>query len=237
MSERPGPDGPFEEKNDSRPEGNRGASEDGMNPELEKPQSPDKARHDLPEELASLHAEVSRVLSETAAIRVELSALREEFAHSRTENRVLTDLSDRCRKFTERFYEREVLGPILLVLMTIADRARQEIARLQRLMNDRGTRPKLEITLGLQHLIDARRADLIQIEDILASYGAERYQYPGEAFDPRRQECRKLILCQSTESHGHVAHRLSPGYRRNGEILRPERVTVYKHEPEKNERR
>lgn len=235
MNEREGQDPSLEKKADSSADGSISDDEARMNPHPKKPQSSDTSRQDLPEVMASLCAEVSRIASCTVGVRTELRALRDEIAQLKTEKQALTHLSDRCRELTERFHEREVLYPILFTLMTIADRARQEVARLRRLMNEQSGKIGLEGLIIMRHLIEARNADRIRVEDVLASYGVQPYQEQGEVFNASCQNLAQSVACDKPELHGRIASRLSFGYRRNGEILRPERVKVYRQNPVQNE--
>jgi molecular chaperone GrpE len=66
-----------------------------------------------------------------------------------------------------------------------------------------------------------------EVEDALYRQGVERYETPGDAFDPRRQQALKTLPAPVPELEGRVAERLRPGFSRGERVLRSERVVVF----------
>ncbi|NLO38238.1 MAG: nucleotide exchange factor GrpE [Ruminiclostridium sp.] len=66
------------------------------------------------------------------------------------------------------------------------------------------------------------------LQDVLYRQNIESYSVPGNEVDVRQQ---KIISTQETTDeslHNKVATRLAVGYEKNGSVLRPERVSIYK---------
>ena len=144
-----------------------------------------------------------------------------------TENRLLSDMHDQCRVLQERFHEREVLLPIFRALIGIADRSRNETAKLRATLNDQQRGLELDVVLALRHLVDAREADRIELDALLATFGVEFYRHEGDRFEASQQKCVKRVRTTTRERHERIAVRLLPGYRRDGTVIRPECVGVY----------
>ena len=148
-----------------------------------------------------------------------------ELASSRASlDRLLGDLREQNQKFTERFHEREVIQPVLLTLIGIADRCReQEIAFTKRAQRS----PSIEIARAWFAARDARRADRTDIQNALSNLGVASYRGTNARFDAATQNIAARELTGDADRHGCVAGHLRPGYRRHGVIVRPEMVSVY----------
>ncbi len=161
------------------------------------------------------------------AVDQRLVAMNTDLGQLGTESRVLSEMHDQCRTLQERFHEREVLLPIFRALIGIADRCRNEAAKMRATLNNQERGLELDVVLALRHLLDAREADRIELEALLATLGVEVYQHGGDLFQAGLQKCVKRIRTSRPERHERVAVRLLPGYRRDETIVRPECVGVY----------
>ena len=65
------------------------------------------------------------------------------------------------------------------------------------------------------------------IELLLGQHGVERFQAPGDAFDPRRQTVIRAVQTDDPGRVGQIAERLRPGFEQGEVLLQKERVAVY----------
>ena len=129
-------------------------------------------------------------------------------------------------QLAEQFHEREVLMPMALALVVIADRARQKCDRIRKRLSKRhGTNKSAR--LALKQLIEAREADLVEIENTLSVFGVESYERHEDHFDAALQKCIERVTCDDPQKHMKIARCLLPGYRREKRVIRPELVSVY----------
>ncbi len=159
-------------------------------------------------------------------IRNRLAALESELQRLQLDSAVLTELHQDYRKLREQFHEREVLGPLFRGLIAIADRCRQELAvacgrfaRFDQLPAAEGG--------ALTATLSARRADLVEIEALLATYGVIPFHHHGPVFESATQRCVERVRTTTATRRHQIARRLLPGYRRGTVVLRPEHVSVY----------
>jgi molecular chaperone GrpE (heat shock protein) len=142
-------------------------------------------------------------------------------------DRIIAQLSARCRTLSEQFYEREVLLPVIHSLIGIADRARQQIAK-SKSVHDKYDDGQAESEAKiLAYLVDGRNADLMELENALANLGVESYCRPQNTFDPATQKCINHVESEEEILNGRIARRLLPGYKRDNKIIRKECVNVY----------
>jgi len=161
------------------------------------------------------------------AIGETLKTLQQQQANLGDQRRVIAEMHDQSRKLTEQFHEREVLGPLFFTVIGILDRHRQETGKVERSLTKHLSSRNWRGTAALGHILDARTADRLEMENLLANLGVEPFEHPGPQFEPRLQKCVARVACDDPARQHHVAQRLQPGYRRNGKILRQELVTVY----------
>lgn len=171
-----------------------------------------------------LSTQLAGMLESQTALLVEVQQLS-------AQDRVLTDLQDQCRFYRERFFEREVLDPVLRGLIGLADRIRRDIGRLRNLVTSHA---KGTGTLALTQILEMRQADLIEVETLLAGLGTEPFIHPEDGFNASVQTCRGRVTTSEPSRHGRIADRLLPGYRREDRVVRRELVKVYVTNPQSN---
>jgi len=176
--------------------------------------------------IRSMGSDVKTCLQEFAKLLAEIQRLK-------TDDRVLTELSQRCRELTEQHYEREFLTPVFLTLIGILDRACQQIVNLEGFHKTAGN-SNTPAVLAIRYLLESRVADRVEIENLLANYAVEPFQSPDDKFDPTCQKCISQQPCADTTLHGCIAQRLLPGYRRYGKVLRRECISIYISEKKEN---
>lgn len=65
------------------------------------------------------------------------------------------------------------------------------------------------------------------LELLLGQNGVERFQAPGDAFDPRRQTAIRMVPADDPAQVGQIAERLRPGFEQGDALLQKERIAVY----------
>jgi len=181
--------------------------------------------------LVALSQQLSAVVLESQAqtkqAREGHSRVMKELEDLSLGKHVLEGMAEQARVLQERFHEREVLLPVFCSLIGIADRLRRERARLANLARRCGQDLELELGLTVRHLVSARKADLEEIETVLANFGVEVFRHPGQDFNAHVQTCVKPVPVKHGQLTGQIAERLLPGYQRGEEIIQAERVNVY----------
>ena len=133
-------------------------------------------------------------------------------------------MQDQNRKFKEQFHEREVLRPILLLLIGIADRCRDQQAAFGKKAKGCAAPEVAEAWVCAKA---ARIADRTEIENVLAILGVTPLRSESAKFDASTQHAVRHVPTSNPTYGGHVAARLRPGYGRNGHVVRSEMVSVY----------
>ena len=174
------------------------------------------------EQLSALTAQIAGL---AAAQDVVLGTIKE----LGVQDRVLGEMHDQTRRLREGFHEREVLHPIFRSLIGIADRCRQENAKLRGAIAAHALHRDVDHALVVQHLVNARKADVIELEALLTRFGVESFESTGQQFHAQWQRCVKRIPTSRQQRVGKIAERLLKGYRRGDAVIRREHVTVYVH--------
>ena len=174
-----------------------------------------------------LEARLVAIGSEVKAVKEGIAGFAKELERLRTDDRVLTEMHDRCRTLSERFHEREVLDPVFLCLIGILDRCDQETRRIEEQMKKASTRHSWARVAIVGYLLQARNADRLEVGNLLANHGVVAFEHPDERFDPAFQRCTKRVETSRVDHHQRIAERVRPGYRRGDKIIRPECVSVY----------
>ena len=175
----------------------------------------------VPTEPADTQAEFLGDLNE------KVGAIADEIQRLRVDDAVLSDIHQQYRALREQFHERDVLSPIFRGLIGLTDRCRREKARHRQVLESLADQARLESVLAVRQLVEARDADVVEIEALLGQFGVERFSNPGASFDASVQRCVTSVPTSKPQAHQRIAKRLLPGYRRHGRIIRPEYVNVY----------
>ncbi|MFA6186472.1 MAG: nucleotide exchange factor GrpE [Phycisphaerae bacterium] len=173
------------------------------------------------------HEPPNDLTAKIAEIGSKLDLLIPEVKELKASEAVIAELSARHKELNEQFYEREVLSPILFCLIAIADRCHQQIKELQKVLG-KHAQSKNELGIAaIKYLIDARKGDLVEIENILAKYSVESFKNSDQKFDPVSQKYIDTSPCEQAEQNGLIAQKLLPGYKRYEKVIRKECVVVY----------
>lgn len=157
----------------------------------------------------------------------QLSQIVQQTDQLKAADSIIAELSTRCRTLSEQFYEREVLLPVIHCLISIADRARQQIAKTKTVRAKYADGQNESESKVLAYLVDGRNADLMELENALANLGVESYCHPQKTFEPSMQKCITRVESEEEILNGRIACHLLPGYKRDGRIIKKECVNVY----------
>src|SRR3989339_424577 len=126
--------------------------------------------------LDAITAKIAEIGTNLESCSEKLDSLVPEVKEIRASEKVIAELSARHKELNEQFYEREVLSPILFCLIAIADRCHQQIKELQKVLGKHAQSKNEAGITAIKYLIDARKGDLVEIENILAKYGVESFK-------------------------------------------------------------
>lgn len=201
------------------------ASQESRRTEATSP--PQDSEQSMVEHLDLLEGKINRISAGTRVCAEQLAGVSKQVAELKATDQVLAELSTRCRQLGENFYEQEVLSVVFRCLIGIADKCRQQIKEIEQLPGIHPGGSSSPAARANTYLLEARRVDLVEVEDALANLGVEPFEHLSESFDPSVQKCINRIESPGRHLHGQVAARLLPGYQRNGKVIRPEYVDVY----------
>ncbi len=182
------------------------------------------AQSDISQRMAR---ELEQVGSAVRGFQAAHTDLATEMQRLKADEKVVTGLHERCRALSERFYQREVLRPTLLRLISIADRCREDEAQIKSWFEDRNTDSKPAVHRVFRCLLRARTFDRLEIESALGDLDVVPFQRQAEDFSPHNQKALARVATSQQSLHGQIAGRIRPGYQRGDEIIRPEWVYVY----------
>lgn len=74
-----------------------------------------------------------------------------------------------------------------------------------------------------------------ELQDILYRQGIEPYSVEEDEVDVKRQKIIATVKTDVQADGNHVAERTAKGYEKNGRVLRPERIKIYKYQPANQE--
>lgn len=66
------------------------------------------------------------------------------------------------------------------------------------------------------------------MEDILYRQNIESYQVDGEEVDVKRQKIIRIVETDDRSRDNLIAERVAEGYEKEGKVIRPERIKIYK---------
>jgi len=197
--------------------------------------SDEQATQDLAQQVMTatrpLAARLGQLEESVAHLPEELSGIRKELERLKTDDRVLTEMHNRCQELAEQHYERQILRPLLLGVIGMIDRSQGDVAKLSGLLAQYADHGNGAALRAIEYLRGAISANCIDMESFLANYAVESFRCEGEKFDPSSQRCLRPVECDDPALEGTIAKRRLPGYRRDGQILRPEVVEVHKITP------
>jgi molecular chaperone GrpE (heat shock protein) len=152
-----------------------------------------------------------------AEILAELRELHERFdskiRYDEVKERQIDALHEELQGYRQGLYQ-QIMQPVLLDLIAIYDELAGQLTRVADGPDG-----------GLGFLAE-------MVEDVLARYGATRYEVDDDAIDRSRQ---KVIGTQETEDPElgkRLARRVRSGFEMKGKVIRPEWVMSYRYVPD-----
>jgi molecular chaperone GrpE len=168
-------------------------------------------------DVSSTAAELARLADTQAGILEELGRLRETFSlkirFDEAKERVIDTLNEEVQRHRQGLHF-SILRPLFLDLITLYDD----------LLQCAGAAAEGEpAARTFQSLADT-------VEEVLARNGVSAFSVDGDAFDGKRQRAVRTAPADDPAWTGRVAQRLRRGFAHDERILRPEHVSVYRHE-------
>lgn len=176
----------------------------------------DNELNDIEENLAE---EIAAEEASAAAVHSRLQELEGEVSASRDRHLRLAAEFDNYRKRTIREQA------------DAAARAQSAlVAKLADVLDDLDRATQHSETSTKEALVEGVELVERKFRQVLEAAGLERVDPRGELFDPESMEALMSVPTDNPDEDGHVADVFQPGYRLQGTLLRPARVTVKKHE-------
>jgi molecular chaperone GrpE (heat shock protein) len=135
-------------------------------------------------------------------------------------------LAEECRALHARDHEMNVLNPLFMMQIGLRDQL-QGLKRSLLVNEQRPAHLTTRESLVREQTVRGIDSCITYIENTLAHFGVHKYHTSARRFDPKTQIRGEDVCTKLPADHGLIADRLTPGYRRNGEILRPEVVRVF----------
>lgn len=158
------------------------------------------------------------------SIGKQLAELRKEFQYKikndAQKDRIIDNLHQELQLYKSNHLKKYLL-PIIMDIIQFIDGLRKLI---QYLALDRSDGNDAQKSIKLFKLLKSIPSDL---EDICSKQGISPFKCNERFFDPSRQRILKTISMENPEKDKTVAESLRPGYVWDGELIRPELVSVY----------
>jgi molecular chaperone GrpE (heat shock protein) len=178
-------------------------------------------------ELSSLPHVQARIDEQLGALRSVLDQIKEELRQCAADQRLIEQMHEQLRSLSEQFHEREVIKPLALGLIRLVDRCTEQERRAGETLRLAKAMGQSSAESAARYLRDSRRADRVDLENLLTALAVEKFTEAGSEFVPSTQSCVDRVALPSAHLKGTVARRHRPGYRRHGAVVRSELVSVY----------
>jgi molecular chaperone GrpE len=154
------------------------------------------------------------------AINEGFKALQQQILDKLTCDRFKEEQIDRLHEELQAHRSDALSKPLRQLLLGLV-RLHDDLGRTAAALQER---PADELTPErfFRHLADFQD----DVELLLGQNGVERFEAPGEAFDPHRQTAVKTVPAEPALT-GRIALRLRPGFDQGDKLLQKERVAVY----------
>lgn len=156
-----------------------------------------------------------------------LTSLGEQMKTLAQDRSLSEKLQQENAQLRENQFEQQVLNPLFRTVISILDRCDQSIDQAtQKLKKLTGKTGVSQTCQALRTLLEARKADRVELTALLMQYGVEAYREPESVFNPRTQQCLDRVPTSTQSEVNHIAERLRCGYRMDKRIIRSEQVSV-----------
>jgi len=170
---------------------------------------------------------LARIDEELRALRGMIGPIEQELRQCAADQRLLEQMHEQLRSLSEQFHEREVIRPLALGLISLLERCTDQERHAGETLRLAKATGQSSIEKAARYLRDSRRADRVDLENLLTALAVEPFTEAGLEFVPSTQSCVDRVALPSAHLKGTVARRLRPGYRRHGKAIRSELVSVY----------
>ena len=167
--------------------------------------------------LAPIETKLDGISKQLAELRREFQVKIKNDAHK---DRVIDNLHQELQQYKNNHLKRYLL-PTIMDIIQFIDGLRKLIKYLTVQGPEENGPEKL---MKLKKLLISIPSDL---EDICCRQGISPFKCSERAFNPGRQRILKKIHTEDKEKDKTVAESLRPGYVWDGEVIRPEVVSVY----------
>lgn len=187
----------------------------------------------LEEDTSGFDGEVQKGEQETggtAAVQLEqllaaVGALQEQFAEKIAVDAHKNTLFDKMHEELVR-YQNGVLDRLVesmaLDIIQLVDSTKQSVSFYE----------EKEVTEdSYKSLLGVVKGIIEDLGDILYRQSIETYQVAGDEVNVRRQKIIQTIPTDDCSKENLVAERTADGYEKEGKVLRPERIKIFKYVP------
>ena len=193
--------------------------EGGVNP-LE--ENTAEFEEETPNETTKLTAPVETKLDQLLAALEALQAqFGEKIAVDTHKNALFDEMHQELIRYQNGILDK-IVETMALDIIQMADSTKRSL----RLYEEK--EPSEDNYRRLLRVIEGIAEDL---DDILYRQSIEPYQVAGAQVDVRRQKIVQTVETDQQDRDNLVAVRVADGYEKNGKVIRPERIKIYKYSP------
>lgn len=193
--------------------------EGGVNP-LE--ENTAEVEEETPNETTKLTAPVETKLDQLLAALEALQAqFGEKIAVDTHKNALFDEMHQELIRYQNGILDK-IVETMALDIIQMADSTKRSL----RLYEEK--EPSEDNYRRLLRVIEGIAEDL---DDILYRQSIEPYQVAGAQVDVRRQKIVQTVETDQQDRDNLVAVRVADGYEKNGKVIRPERIKIYKYSP------
>lgn len=193
--------------------------EGGVNP-LE--ENTAEFEEETPNETTKLTAPVETKLDQLLAALEALQAqFGEKIAVDTHKNALFNEMHQELIRYQNGILDK-IVETMALDIIQMADSTKRSL----RLYEEK--EPSEDNYRRLLRVIEGIAEDL---DDILYRQSIEPYQVAGAQVDVRRQKIVQTVETDQQDRDNLVAARVADGYEKNGKVIRPERIKIYKYSP------
>ena len=186
----------------------------------------EQATQETPEEIPVVQTEL---LEKLDAVQQALSELQQTFDDKIAEDTHKNGLFDNMHRELTRYQNGlmdKIVETMAMDIIQLVDSTKGHIRVYEK---------KEPTEDNYKRLFRVMKGIAEDLEDILYRQSIESYNVAGREVDVKRQRIIQTIPTDDKRKDNLVAVRAAEGYEKDGKIIRPERIKIYKYEPNANE--
>ena len=168
----------------------------------------------------------SAVIEKLTALTEAVGALKECFDDKIATDTHKNELFDNMHRELTRYQNgalEKIVDTIALDVIQLVDTTKGHVRVYEKKeANEENYKRLLRIVKGVAE----------DLEDILYRQNIESYRVEGHEVDVRRQKIIQTVPTADQSKDNLIAARAADGYEKNGKVLRPERIKIFKYSPE-----